>query len=54
MGPGRVEVTQEGTIPLLSLGHIFCFGRIVSLRIYDVYNGGLDGDLRVPVGVRWT
>lgn len=51
MGTGRVEVAQQGTVPLLGLGLVPSLQGVIPLGVDDVGNGVLNGELGVSVRV---
>lgn len=51
VGTGGVEVTEQGTVPLLGLGLVAGLDGVVALSVDHVGDGGLNGELCVAVGV---
>ncbi|KKA16122.1 hypothetical protein T310_10320, partial [Rasamsonia emersonii CBS 393.64] len=52
VGARRVEVTQQGSVPLLGLISLSGLGEVVALRVDEVRDGRLNNELGVSVGVR--
>lgn len=51
MSTGGVEVTEQGTVPLLGLGLVAGLQGVVALGVDHVGDGVLNGELGVSVGV---
>jgi hypothetical protein len=51
---GRVEVTEQGTVPLLSLVRVASLGGVVSLGVDKIRDGSLNSKLGVSVRVGRT
>lgn len=51
VGTSGVEVTEQGTVPLLGLGLVAGLDGVVALSVDHVGDGGLNGELGVAVGV---
>ena len=47
----RVEVTQQSTVPLLSLGGVASLGGVVALSVDHIGDRVLNGELGISVGV---
>lgn len=54
VGTGRVEVAQQGGVPLVGVGGVAGLLGVVALGVDHVGDGGLDGELGVTVGVGGT